>query len=94
MADMEVEMRLEYRLGRRIEEGSDGDDIILEGRKSYEFTIFGMIGMEQLKALEKEITRGQPIFRSEFGEYKVAVKSLHYRSASGEFALELVEDVS
>lgn len=94
LADMEVEMRLEYRLGRRIEEGSEGDDIILEGRKSYEFTLTGTISMEQLQTLEKEIARGEPVFRSEFGEYKVAVKSLHYRSAGGEFALELVEDVS
>jgi len=94
LPDMTVEMRLEYRLGRRIEEGSQGDDIILEGRKSYEFTLTGKISFEQLQALEREIARTEPRFISDFGEYKVAVKSLHYRSDTGEIAMELVEDTS
>ncbi|MBM4248632.1 MAG: hypothetical protein FJ149_04230 [Euryarchaeota archaeon] len=93
LADMVVEMRLEYRLGRRIEQGSDGDDMILEGRKSYEFVLSGKLSMEQLRAIEKEVARGEPIFRSEFGEFKVAVKSVHYRSDTGEVSIVLVEDV-
>jgi hypothetical protein len=93
LADMAVEMRLEYRLGRRIEQGSEGDDIILEGRKSYEFSLAGRIKMEQLRLLQKEVTRGEPLFRSDFGEFKVAVKSIRYRSETGEVAIELVEDV-
>jgi hypothetical protein len=93
LADMAVEMRLEYRLGRRIEQGSEGDDIILEGRKSYEFSLAGRIKMEQLRLLQKEVTRGEPLFRSDFGEFKVAVKSIRFRSETGEVAIELVEDV-
>jgi hypothetical protein len=93
LADMAVEMRLEYRLGRRIEQGSQGDDIILEGRKSYEFSLAGRIKMEQLRLLQKEVARGEPLFRSDFGEFKVAVKSIRYRSETGEVAIELVEDV-
>jgi hypothetical protein len=93
LADMAVEMRLEYRLGRRIEQGSQGDDIILEGRKSYEFSLSGKIKMDQLRLLQKEVTRGEPTFRSDFGEFKVAVKSIRYRSDTGEVSIELVEDV-
>lgn len=94
LQDFNVEMRLEYRLGRRIEAGSDGDDIILEGRKSYEFSLMGKLTMEQLKQIEKEIANCEPVFQSEFGEFKVAVKSLVYRSHTGETAIELVEDIS
>jgi len=93
LPDMAVEMRLEYRLGRRIEPGSEGDDIILEGRKSYEFTLGGKLKMDQLRLLQKEVTRGEPIFKSDFGEFKVAVKAIHYRSDTGEVSIELVEDV-
>ena len=93
LADFDVEMRMEYRLGRRIEQGSEGDDIILEGRKSYEFSLKGTLNMEQLKRLENEIARREPIFRSEFGEFKVALKSLTYKSKTGETEIELVEDV-
>jgi hypothetical protein len=93
LADMTVEMRLEYRLGRRIEQGSEGDDIILEGRKSYEFTVCGRIKMDQLKLLQKEVARGEPIFKSDFGEFKVAVKAIHYLSDTGELSIELVEDI-
>ena len=94
LADFDVEMRMEYRLGRRIEQGSEGDDIILEGRKSYEFLLKGKLSMEHLKRLEKEVARHEPIFRSDFGEFKVALKSLIYRSKTGETEIELVEDVS
>ena len=90
--DMIVEMRQEYRLGRRIEQGSEGDDIILEGRKSYEFTLMGKLKMDQLRLLQKEVARGEPMFRSDFGEFKVAVKAIHYRSDTGEVSIELVED--
>jgi len=93
LPDMSVEMRLEYRLGRRIEQGSQGDDIILEGRKSYEFTVSGKMRMDQLRLLQKEVTSGEPLFRSDFGEFKVAVKAVHYRSDPGEVSIELVEDV-
>jgi hypothetical protein len=93
LPDMAVEMRLEYRLGRRIEQGSEGDDIILEGRKSYEFSLTGKLKMDQLRLLQKEVTRGEPIFKSDFGEFKVAVKAIHYRSDTGEVSIELVEDV-
>ncbi len=93
LPDMTVEMRLEYRLGRRIEQGSQGDDIILEGRKSYEFTVSGKLRMDELRILQKEVARGEPLFRSDFGEFKVAVKAVHYRSDSGEVSIELVEDV-
>ncbi len=90
--DMRVEMRLEYRLGRRIEQGSQGDDIILEGRKSYEFTLTGKMKMDQLQLLRKEVSRGEPLFRSDFGEFKVAVKSIRYLSDTGDISIELVED--
>ena len=93
LSDFDVEMRMEYRLGRRIEEGRQGDDILLEGRKSFEFTLMGKLTMDQVKQLEKEISKREPIFRSDFGEYKVAVKSLIYRSNTGQAAIELVEDV-
>jgi len=93
LQDMAVEMRLEYRLGRRIEQGSEGDDIILEGRKSYEFSLTGKLKMDQLRLLQKEVARGEPIFKSDFGEFKVAVKAIHYRSDTGEVSIELVEDV-
>lgn len=93
LPDFEVEMRMEYRLGRRIEEGRQGDDILLEGRKSFEFTLMGKLGMEQLKLLQKEVMKHQPVFRSEYGEFKVAVKSIIYRSNTGQVAIELVEDV-
>ena len=93
LPDMTVEMRLEYRLGRRIEQGSQGDDIILEGRKSYEFTVSGKIHMDQLRMLQKEVASGEPLFVSDFGEFKVAVKAVHYRSDTGEVSMELVEDV-
>jgi hypothetical protein len=93
LPDMAVEMRLEYRLGRRIEQGSEGDDIILEGRKSYEFSVSGKIRMDQLRLLQKEVTRGEPVFKSDFGDFKVAVKAIHYRSDTGEVSIELVEDI-
>ena len=93
LAGFVVEMRKDYRIGRRIEQGADGDDIILEGRKSAEFSLSGRISFEQLRALERELAKGEPLFRSDFGEYRVAVKSLHYRSDTSEVALELVEDV-
>jgi hypothetical protein len=93
LTDFDVEMRMEYRLGRKIEQGSEGDDIILEGRKSYEFSLKGRLSLEQLKRLEKEVSRREPVFRSEFGEFKVALKALKYRSSTGETEIELVEDV-
>ncbi|MGQ9582640.1 MAG: hypothetical protein ACUVV6_03890 [Thermoplasmatota archaeon] len=88
-----VEMRKDYRIGRRIEQGADGDDIILEGRKSTEFALSGRMSLAQLKQLERELARGEPTFRSDLGEYKVAVKSLHYRTDTSEVAMELIEDV-
>ena len=94
LLDMAVEMRLDYRIGRRIEQGSQGDDIILEGRKSYEFTLSGKMKMDQLRLLQKEVARGEPQFKSDFGEYKVAVKAIHYRADSGEVSIELVEDIA
>jgi len=94
LADFDVTMRMEYRLGRRIEEGTQGDDIILEGRKSYEFSLKGKMNLEQLKRLEKEVARHEPVFRSELGEFKVALKSLTYKSSTGETDIELVEDVA
>jgi len=94
LADFEVVMKMEYRLGRKIEQGSQGDDIILEGRKSYEFSLKGKMSIDQLKRLEKEVARHEPVFRSEFGEFKVALKSLTYKSSTGETDIELVEDVA
>lgn len=94
LSDFDVTMKMEYRLGRRIEQGSQGDDIILEGRKSYEFLLKGRLTLEQLKRLEKEVARREPIFRSELGEFRVALKSLTFRSGTGETEIELVEDVA
>jgi len=94
LTDFDVTIRVEYRLGRKIEQGSQGDDIILEGRKSYEFSLKGKLNLDQLKRLEKEVARREPMFRSEFGEFKVALKSLTYKSGTGETDIELVEDVA
>jgi hypothetical protein len=93
LKDCCIDIKMEYRLGRRIEQGSEGDDIILEGRKSYEFVITGKIPMDKFHEIEGELAKGQPRFKSEFGEYKVAVKSLLFRASSGEFFMELVEDI-
>jgi len=93
LKDCGIDIKMEYRLGRRIEQGSEGDDIILEGRKSYEFVLTGKLTMDGFRELEQELAKGQPRFKSEFGEYKVAVKSLLFRANSGEFYMELIEDI-
>jgi len=94
LSDVDVDMRIDYRLTRRIEQGTHGDDMLVEGRKSYEFTLKGKASLDKFVEIRKLVESVDgPMFKSVYGEYKVVVKSLLYHSSSKEYQLDLVEDI-
>lgn len=87
-----IDKVVERSVERTIEPGKDGDDLVDTGARSAEFTIKGKLSMDAFKALEAEIKKGQPMFKSDFGIYKVAVKRIEYKS-TGEYTLLILEDI-
>jgi len=95
LSNVDVDMRIDYRLTRRIEQGSRGDDMLVEGRKSYEFTLKGKASLDKFVEIRKLVeTVEGPVFKSVYGECKVVIKSLLYHSSSKEYQIELVEDIA
>jgi hypothetical protein len=95
LKDVDVDMRIDYRLSRRIEQGTKGDDMLVEGRKSYEFTLRGKVPLERFLEMRKTVEgEDGPRFKSVYGDYKVVIKSLVYHSATGEYHIDLVEDTA
>jgi hypothetical protein len=88
-----IDKVVERNIERTIELGKEGDDLIDTGARSAEFTVKGKFSLGEFKTLEAEIRKGQPMFKSDYGTYKVAVKRLEYKSGTGEYTLLLVEDV-
>ena len=94
LENCEIDFAMDRNIDRIIEPGVEGDDLIDIGAKSIEFTVKGTMTLEQLKALEAMTRRGQPIFKSDYGEYKVVVRRIGYKSTSGEYTLLLFEDIN
>jgi len=92
LKDCRINKLVERHYSRIIEDNVDGDELRDMGRKSAEFTIEGKLTLEQFLDLEEELSKGQPIFQSPYGKYKVVARSLFYES-NGNFKLVLLEDI-
>lgn len=87
-----VDVKVMRKIDRRLEQNVDGDDLVDLGRHSYEFMIRGKMDLQKFLELQKELEKGQPMFKSNYGTYKVAVKTIEYKE-SGDIYLLLVEDI-
>jgi len=93
LKNCEVEIILERYASRHSSEYIDGDDMVDMGRKSYEFNITGQITFDQFKVLNEEVrTKKGNVINLPLGNFKIVVKKLQYKT-SGEFLLNVIEDV-
>ena len=92
LTNCEVDIILEKYSRRDFQEDVDGDDMVDIGRKSYEFEIRGQISFQRFKMLDAEVRKTGNVLTFAFGEFKIVVKRLVYRS-SGAFTLTVIEDV-
>ncbi len=92
LTDCRISKLVERHYSRIIEDNVEGDELRDMGRKSAEFTIEGKLTLEQFLDLEDELSKGQPVFKSAFGKYKVVARTLFYED-NGDFKLILLEDI-
>jgi len=94
LTDVAVDLRIDFRLSRTMEQGAKGDDMFVEGRKSREYVINGKMDPARFNELIKIVQEtDDPLFESPFGSCKVVVKTIQYLSITEVFMMILIEDI-
>jgi hypothetical protein len=95
LTNCSINFEVRRRVTRTVTRGGEGDDLVDEGSESATYTICGKVELDTYKEILKIFRSGQPYFHDPFEEreLKVVFSALRFDGNTGEYTLELLEDV-
>ena len=95
ITDCGVHMSVARRIQRTIVRGNEGDDILDEGAESAVFTVNGSMSLDEYREILRIFRSGQVWFKDPFEEREASaiISNLEYEGSTGEYSIEITEDV-